>query len=77
VPARFDSVFGQLERGELVVRTDPVDQLSGGDPAVGYTVVAGALFVATAVLTFHGQPYEVPSLLAAVVALVQYVRVRR
>jgi len=52
-PARFDSVFGQLERGELVVRTDPVDPPSGGDPAVGYAIVAGSLFVAAAVLTFH------------------------
>ncbi len=76
-PARFDSVFGQLERGELVVRTDPVDPPSGGDPAVGYAVVAGALFVAAAVLTFHGQPYELPTLLAAAVAFVQYVRGRR
>ncbi|AGB39383.1 ABC1 kinase family protein [Natronococcus occultus] len=76
-PARFDSVFGQLERGELVVRTDPVDPPSGSDPAVGYAVLAGALFVATAVLTLHTQPYELPSLLAAVVATVQYVRARR
>ncbi|WP_394741923.1 ABC1 kinase family protein [Natronococcus roseus] len=76
-PARFDSVFGQLERGELVVRTDPVGPPSGSDPAVGYAVLAGALFVATAVLTLHAQPYELPSLLAAVAATVQYVRARR
>ncbi|MXV64078.1 AarF/ABC1/UbiB kinase family protein [Natronorubrum sp. JWXQ-INN-674] len=75
-PARFDTVFGQLERGELVVRTDPVESTSGGDPAVGYAIVAGSLFVAAAVLTGHDQPVEIPSLLLALVFLGQYVRLR-
>ncbi|SIR75850.1 ABC1 kinase family protein [Natronorubrum thiooxidans] len=76
-PARFDTVFGQLERGELVVRTEPVEATPGGDPAVGYAVVAGSLFVATAVLTFHELPLEVVSLVAALVVFGQYVRRRR
>ncbi|ELY66506.1 ABC-1 domain-containing protein [Natronococcus jeotgali DSM 18795] len=75
-PARFDSVFGQLERGELAVRTDPVDP-QAGDPAVGYAVLAGALFAAAAASTLHARPDEIPSLLAAVAAIVQYVRSRR
>ncbi|PGF14292.1 ABC transporter [Natrinema sp. CBA1119] len=75
-PARFDSVFGQLERGELVVRTDPVDPPSGGDPAVGYAIVAGSLFVAAAVLTFHELPLEVGSVGLALVFLGLYVRRR-
>ncbi|MFC4541424.1 ABC1 kinase family protein [Halosolutus amylolyticus] len=76
-PARFDAVFGQLERGELVVRTEPVEPTPDGDPGVGYAVLAGALFVATAVLTFHAQPYELASLVAALVVALQYVRTRR
>ncbi|TYL37968.1 ABC transporter [Natronococcus pandeyae] len=76
-PARFDAVFGQLERGELVVRTEPIDTPSGGDPSTGYAVLAGALFVAAAVLTFHERPYEIASLVAALVVFAQYVRTRR
>ncbi|OLZ40673.1 ABC transporter [Natrinema saccharevitans] len=76
-PARFDSVFGQLERGELVVKTDPVEPSDGGDPAVGYAVVAGSLLVASAVLTFHPEPLEVGSAVLALVFLGQYVRHRR
>ncbi|ELY44587.1 ABC1 kinase family protein [Natronorubrum sulfidifaciens] len=75
-PARFDTVFGQLERGELVVRTDPIEPTRGGDPAVGYAVVAGALLVTSAILTFHELPLEVASLLGALVVFGQYVRRR-
>ena len=76
-PTRFDTVFGQLERGELVVRTDPVESTSGGDPAVGYAIVAGSLFVTAAILTFHELPLEVVSVLLALAFLGQYVRRRR
>ncbi|QFU83097.1 ABC1 kinase family protein [Natronorubrum aibiense] len=76
-PARFDTVFGQLERGELVVRTDPVETTADGDPAVGYAIVAGSLFVATAVLTFHDLPLEIASLVLGLVFLGQYVYRRR
>ncbi len=75
-PARFDTVFGQLERGELVVRTAPVEKTHGGDPAVGYAIVAGSLFVAGAILTFHELPLEGVSVLLALVFLGQYVRRR-
>ncbi len=76
-PARFDTVFGQLERGELVVRTEPIDAPSGGDPAVGYAIVSGSLFVTAAVLTFHELPLDVVSVLLALVFLGLYVRRRR
>ncbi|SER86775.1 ABC1 kinase family protein [Natrinema salaciae] len=75
-PARFDAVFGQLERGELVVRTDPVDRPRGGDPAVGYAIVAGSLFVAAAVLTFHELPLELVGASLGLVFLGLYVRRR-
>ncbi len=71
-PARFDRVLGQLERGELAVRTAPVD--ANGDGGVGYAVVAGTLFVAAAILTFHERPYELVALVLAVGFLAQYVR---
>ncbi len=76
-PARFDTVFGQLERGDLVVRTEPVEPTPGGDPGAGYAILAGALFVTTAVVAFHNQPYEIASLIAAVLATLQYLRTRR
>ena len=75
-PARFDRVFGQLERGELVVRTQRVDG-DDGDGAVGYAVVAAGLVVATAVLTFHEEPYELASVAAALAFLWLYVQARR
>ena len=74
VPARADRVFGQLERGELVVRTDAVDD--GGDGGVGYAVITAGLIVAAALLSFHEQPYELVSLAFALVFFVLYVRRR-
>jgi len=76
-PARADAVFGQLEQGDLVVRTDPIDSTPDGDPAVGYAVLAGALFVTAAVLTFHEQAYELVALLGALLVSLHYVRRRR
>ena len=73
-PARFDRVFGQLERGELVVRTESVD--ADGDDRVGYAVIAAGLAVAAAVLTFHEQPYELLAMALAVGFLLAYVRRR-
>ena len=65
-PARFDRVFGQLERGELAVRTVPVDAMGPDERVIGYAVLAGLLFVATALLTFHEQPYELVALALAI-----------
>ncbi|MDS0474806.1 AarF/UbiB family protein [Natrinema sp. 1APR25-10V2] len=76
-PARFDTVFGQLERGELVVRTEPVEPTAGGDPAVGYAIVAGSLFVAASVLAFRAEPLGTVSALFGLLFLGQYVRRRR
>ncbi|MDQ2050364.1 AarF/UbiB family protein [Natronolimnohabitans sp. A-GB9] len=75
-PARFDTVFGQLERGELVVRTDPLESPSGGDPGVGYAVIAGALVVAAAILSGTEPIYGVVSAVAALLVFGQYVRTR-
>ncbi|SDQ56630.1 ABC1 kinase family protein [Natronobacterium texcoconense] len=77
LPARADAVLGQLESGELVVRTDPLETPAGGDPGTGYAVITGALLVTAAVLTFHAQPYELATLAGAVVTFVQYLRSRR
>ncbi|EMA21279.1 ABC1 kinase family protein [Haloarcula marismortui] len=60
VPSRVDRTLSRLERGELVVRTDPVEGRGTGAQKLGYAVVAGALIVAAAILTFHERPYEIP-----------------
>ncbi|MCU4973923.1 AarF/UbiB family protein [Halobacteria archaeon AArc-m2/3/4] len=77
MPARFDHVFGQLERGELVVRTRPVESTKTSDGATGYAVLAGSLFVAASILAFHERPYEIAGLALAIVFLVAYVWRRR
>jgi len=77
IPARFDRTLYRLERGELVVRTEPVDGRRAGDPHLGYAVVAGALVVAASILTFHARPYEVPVLAVAVALFVVYLVRRR
>ncbi len=77
MPATIDAVFGQLERGELTIRTDPTDSRSSWDPASGYAIIAGALFITTALLLFHDQPYELVSLPLAVLAIGLYLRSRR
>jgi predicted unusual protein kinase regulating ubiquinone biosynthesis (AarF/ABC1/UbiB family) len=69
LPARIDRTVDLLEQGELVVRTEPVD----GGTNLGYAVVAGALVIAAALLTFHEQFYEIPALILAVVFLLVYV----
>jgi len=75
VPSRFDRTMDQLERGELVVRTEPVDGHGAGDSHLGFAVLAGALVVAAAIFTLHGQPYEGPTgILAAVFLFVYLVR---
>ncbi|SFC62035.1 2-octaprenylphenol hydroxylase [Halobiforma haloterrestris] len=76
LPARADAVLGQLERGELLVRTEPVERPTGGDPGVGYAVLAAALFVTAGLLAFQEGAYELLSLAGALLALAQYVRVR-
>jgi hypothetical protein len=67
----------RLERGELVVRTEPVDGHRMGDHDLGYAVLAGALVVAAAILTFHDQPYELPVLAVAAGFLLVYLTRRR
>ncbi len=75
VPDRIDRTLYRLERGELVVRTDPIEP---GDDAggVGYAVLAGATIIGGAILTFHEQPYEIVALALAVVFLFAYLRGR-
>ena len=74
VPDRVDRTLYRLERGELVVRTDPIDTRDDVGRTVGYAVLAGATTVAAAILTFHGQPYEIPALVVAAGFLFAYLR---
>ena len=76
IPGRADSVLGQLQRGELVVRTDPVDATSRADPGVGYAILASSFVISSAVLVFHGEPYELVGLALAVVFGALYLRTR-
>ncbi|RKD89275.1 ABC1 kinase family protein [Halopiger aswanensis] len=79
LPARADSVLDRLERGELVVRTDPVDARTR-DAVIrelGYAVLTSAFVVASALLTFHDRAYEIVGLAAALVFFLCYVRSRR
>ncbi|MGM0716661.1 MAG: ABC1 kinase family protein [Halobacteriota archaeon] len=76
VPSRFDRTLYRLERGELVVRTEPLDRHRRGHNSLGYAVLAGALVVAASILTFHDRPYEWPALAVAVGFLLVYL-VRR
>jgi predicted unusual protein kinase regulating ubiquinone biosynthesis (AarF/ABC1/UbiB family) len=77
VPSRLDRTLYRLERGELVVRTEPVAEHSIGDQDLGYAVLAGALVVAAAILTFHDRPYELPVLAVAAGFLLVYLVRRR
>ncbi len=56
LPAKADRLLDRLERGELDVRAELVDQPDLR--VLGYAVLARGLFVATALLTFHDRPYE-------------------
>ena len=74
-PARLDSTLTRLERGDIVVRTEPVDSRYRGDPHLGFAVVAGALVVAAAVLTVSSHPGDLAVAgLAAVLFAVYLVR---
>jgi hypothetical protein len=77
IPARFDRTLYRLERGEVVVRTEPVDDRRVGDPYLGYAVVVGALVVAASILTFHARPYELPVLAVAAAFFLVYLVRRR
>jgi predicted unusual protein kinase regulating ubiquinone biosynthesis (AarF/ABC1/UbiB family) len=72
VPERIDRTLYRLERGELVVRTDPVDEGGSADRHLGYAVLAGASIVAAAILAGSGQLYEIPALVVAFVFLIAY-----
>ncbi|AJF24302.1 MULTISPECIES: AarF/ABC1/UbiB kinase family protein [unclassified Haloarcula] len=72
VPSRVDRTLYRLERGELVVRTEPADGHGIGERNLGYAVIAGALIVAAAILTFHQRPYEIPVLAVAAGFLLVY-----
>jgi predicted unusual protein kinase regulating ubiquinone biosynthesis (AarF/ABC1/UbiB family) len=74
LPARTDRLLDRLERGELRVRTERTDPSPGY--AIGYAILAGALIVATALLTFHERPYELLGLVGTVVVLVLFLRHR-
>nr|WP_240452020.1 hypothetical protein [Halostella salina] len=77
VPSRLDRALYRLERGELVVRTEPVDGQRMGDHDLGYAVLSGALVVAAAILTFHDRPYELPAIAVAAGFLLVYLVRRR
>jgi predicted unusual protein kinase regulating ubiquinone biosynthesis (AarF/ABC1/UbiB family) len=76
VPAHFDRTLDQLERGELVVQTERVEDGGGGDQHLGYAVLAGALLVAASVFTLHDQPYEIPAGILAAVFVLAYLVAR-
>ncbi|RQG95469.1 ABC1 kinase family protein [Natrarchaeobius chitinivorans] len=76
LPARIDTVFGQLERGELVVRTDPVES-ADGDSGVGYAVLSSAFVLAATLLSFQDAVYAGLAFAVAVGFLLCYVWVRR
>ncbi|RQH02415.1 ABC1 kinase family protein [Natrarchaeobius oligotrophus] len=75
LPARIDTVFGQLERGELVVRTDPVES-TDGDSGTGYAVLSSAFVVAAALLSFQDALFAAVTFVVAVGFLLCYVRAR-
>jgi predicted unusual protein kinase regulating ubiquinone biosynthesis (AarF/ABC1/UbiB family) len=72
VPDRIDRTLYRLERGELVVRTDPVGGTGAADRSLGYAVLAGASIVAAAILTSSGRPYVIPALVLAFAFLLAY-----
>lgn len=72
VPRRIDRTLTQLQRGELVVQTEPVFTSQSGNGETGIAIFAGSLIVASAVLTFHESTYEVPVLVLAIGFLLIY-----
>jgi predicted unusual protein kinase regulating ubiquinone biosynthesis (AarF/ABC1/UbiB family) len=72
VPAQFDRTLEQLERGDLVVQTERVEEGGIGDQHLGYAVLAGALVVAASIFTLHDQPYEIPASILAVAFVLVY-----
>jgi predicted unusual protein kinase regulating ubiquinone biosynthesis (AarF/ABC1/UbiB family) len=74
LPARTDRLFDRLERGELRIKTEQPD--TSPRYALGYAILAGALVVASALLTFHERPYELVGLVGAAVFLVLFLRHR-
>jgi predicted unusual protein kinase regulating ubiquinone biosynthesis (AarF/ABC1/UbiB family) len=72
LPTRADRLLDRIERNELRVKTDRQDDSTGR--AVGYAVIAGALFVASSVLAFHSQPYEFLGVAAGAVFLFLFYR---
>ncbi|GAB7020932.1 ABC1 kinase family protein [Halostagnicola bangensis] len=75
LPARIDTVFGQLERGELVVRTDPVEPTTG-DSGLGYAVLSSAFVLAATLLSFQDVLYATIAFAVAVGCFLCYVRAR-
>ncbi|THE64307.1 AarF/ABC1/UbiB kinase family protein [Salinadaptatus halalkaliphilus] len=73
LPARTDTVLRQLERGELVVRTDPLEP-TATDLRLGYAVLSSAFVLAAAVLSFHDALYAAIAFGVAGVFLLVYVR---
>nr|WP_237561344.1 AarF/UbiB family protein [Halostella pelagica] len=66
LPARVDRLLNQLDRGEVVVRTEAVGRQQNDDSGLGLAILAGSLLVASSILAFHDQPYEVGSFALAV-----------
>ncbi|MEF8806608.1 ABC1 kinase family protein [Natronomonas sp.] len=74
LPARTDRLFDRLERGELRIKTERPDPSPWY--ALSYAILAGALVVASALLTFHERPYELVGLIGAAVFLLLFLRHR-
>lgn len=71
LPRRLDDVLETMASGGLEVQTE------GPRPSprpLGYALIAGAFLVSSALLAFHPRPYEVGTLVGAVIALCLFVR---
>ncbi|WP_049896414.1 ABC1 kinase family protein [Natrialba chahannaoensis] len=73
LPAQVNTVFGQLERGELVVRTESVEPTTI-DSGLGYAVLSSAFVLAAALLSFQSTLDAAIAFVVSIVFLLMYVR---
>ncbi len=76
MPARLDAVLGQLERGELVVRTESTDPVRADDSGLGYAVLSSAFVISSAVVVTYEPLYAAIGAAFALWFLALYVRNR-